>query len=634
VRAFRSRVLLVSLVAGLSVSLIAAVSPETEVPEHKSSAGTSAAEANDNQKPAGKLSNGILAISLEARPTMFYPEGTSAPGIPVYGFAESGRNVSVPGPLIRVPAGTEIRATIKNALTKMIRIRGLDDHAAAALDTFDIEPGATRVITFRADIPGTFYYWGRTEDDRESRGYSADSQLMGAFIVDEPGARRLKYDRVMVMTLFEDTLRTIPKPDEKEVFAINGRSWPFTERLDYAVGDTVHWRVINFTVAPHPMHLHGFYFDVNSKGNATRDTLYGPRQRRKAVTESMTQGTTMSMTWVPTRPGNWLFHCHLIYHIDGSLKLGDPHASHHGMNRANHAEDEMSGLVMGIHVRPKKGEGILTEPVAVRHLRMYVNERPNVYGNKPGFAFILQNGDTPPARDSITVPSSTVILTKGEPTEVMVINHTSQMASVHWHGIELNSLYDGVSDWSGWQKKTAPVIAPNDSFAVHLTPDRAGTFIYHTHSDETVQLTSGLYGPLLVLEKGASRDSAERILLMGDGGPISRSPSFFNGSPTPADINLSVNTKHRFRLINISAGATKRVRLFADTTLLTWRPIAKDGADLPPLQSAPRPADFYMMPGETYDVEVSSKEKADLILDVATIGRSRTVVNRIPVRVR
>jgi hypothetical protein len=121
---------------------------------------------------------------------------------------------------------------------------------------------------------------------------------------------------------------------------------------------------------------------------------------------------------------------------------------------------------------------------------------------------------------------------------------------------------------------------------------------------------------------------------MGDGGPISRSPSFFNGSPTPADINLSVNTKHRFRLINISAGATKRVRLFADTTLLTWRPIAKDGADLPPLQSAPRPADFYMMPGETYDVEVSSKEKADLILDVATIGRSRTVVNRIPVRVR
>lgn len=631
VQVTRSRCFSFALAIALTVTLSGAtVLP----PRHKTADKNLPADANDNLKPAGKLSNGVLTIKLEARETMFYPEGMSAPGIPVYGFAETGKNVSIPGPMIRVPAGTEIRATVKNTLSKMIRLRGLDDRGAAALDTFDIEPGATRELSFHANIPGTFYYWGRTEDDRTSRGYTTDSQLMGAFIVDAPNAKPWKHERVMVMTLFEDTLRTIPKPDEKEVFAINGRSWPYTPRLEYTVGDTIHWRVINFTVAPHPMHLHGFYFDVNSKGNATRDTIYGPRQQRKAVTESMTQGTTMAMTWVPTRPGNWLFHCHLIYHIDAALKLNEHHEGHGGLMKANHAEDGMSGLVMGIHVKPLHGAGILPEPVPVRHLRLYVNERPNVYGNKPGFAFILQNGDTPPARDSITIPSSTVVLTKGEPTEVMVINHTNQMASVHWHGIELNSLYDGVSDWSGWQKKVAPVIAPNDSFAVHLTPDRSGTFIYHTHADETVQLTSGLYGPLLVLDKGASRDSAERILLMGDGGPIKGAPSFFNGLPIPADINLSANTKHRLRLINISAGATKRVRLLSDTTLLNWRPIAKDGADLPPLQSAPRPADFYLMPGETYDVEVSKRDPGDMVLEVTTLPRGKAIVNRIPVRVR
>ena len=73
----------------------------------------------------------------------------------MYGFAEVGKNVSVPGPMIRVPAGTEIHATIRNSLSKMIRLRGLDDRGAAALDTFDIEAGATRELTFRANIPGT-----------------------------------------------------------------------------------------------------------------------------------------------------------------------------------------------------------------------------------------------------------------------------------------------------------------------------------------------------------------------------------------------------------------------------------------------------------------------------------------------
>ena len=48
--------------------------------------------------------------------------------------------------------------------------------------------------------------------------------------------------------------------------AINGRSWPHTERLDFAQGDSVHWRVVNLTGVDHPMHLHGFYFRVDGEG--------------------------------------------------------------------------------------------------------------------------------------------------------------------------------------------------------------------------------------------------------------------------------------------------------------------------------------------------------------------------------
>lgn len=591
-----------------------------------------AAETNDNRKPAGRLVNGTLTIHLEAREIMWYPEGKNAPGIPNYGFSEMGKNVTVPGPLIRVPAGTVVRAIVHNALPKMMRMRGLEDRGSAAPDTFDIPAGATRELTFRANTPGTFFYWGRTEENLVGRGVTFDSQLMGALIVDPPGVRADPRERVLVLTLFEDTLRTIPKPDEKEVFAINGHSWPFTERLTYTVGDTVRWRVINFTVAQHPMHLHGFYFDVDSKGNAARDTVYTERQRRKVVTEAMGGGTTMKMSWIPTRPGNWLFHCHLIFHIDASLKLADPHTM--AGHKANHAEDGMAGLIIGLLVKPKTGSGLPAEPVALSKMRVYVNERANVYDGKPGYAFVLQEGKSAPAPDSIVFPSSTVVVRKGEPTEITVVNRTREMVSVHWHGIELNSYYDGVGDWSGWKKTTAPVIAPSDSFVVRMTPDRAGTFIYHTHVDETVQLTSGLYGPLLVIEKGQARDTAERIFLLGDGGPQRDKPKFVNGTAKPGPVNLSAGHSYRFRFISISAGATKRVRILSDTTLINWRPIAKDGADLPPTQSTPRPADLSLMVGETVDVEMLRGSPEELTMEIMAISRAGTVVTKIPVRVR
>ena len=44
--------------------------------------------------------------------------------------------------------------------------------------------------------------------------------------------------------------------------AINGKSWPFTERLTYQRGEPVHWRVVNASDLSHPMHLHGLHFNI------------------------------------------------------------------------------------------------------------------------------------------------------------------------------------------------------------------------------------------------------------------------------------------------------------------------------------------------------------------------------------
>ncbi len=41
---------------------------------------------------------------------------------------------------------------------------------------------------------------------------------------------------------------------------------------------------------------------------------------------------------------------------------------------------------------------------------------------------------------------------------------------------------------------------PGDSFVAEFVPPRAGTFIYHTHANEQLQMGSGLYGALVVVD--------------------------------------------------------------------------------------------------------------------------------------
>ena len=110
--------------------------------------------------------------------------------------------------------------------------------------------------------------------------------------------------------------RVCSRADDVLRFTINGKAWPNTERLTYTVGDTVRFRVINASAAVHPMHLHGFYFDVNSRGDGDADSTFGGATSvPRVVTERAAPGRTFSMTWVPERAGNWLFHCHDNFHV-------------------------------------------------------------------------------------------------------------------------------------------------------------------------------------------------------------------------------------------------------------------------------------------------------------------------------
>ena len=101
------------------------------------------------------------------------------------------------------------------------------------------------------------------------------------------------------------------------------------------------------------MHLHGFYYRVDSRGTIVSDTIYGPAQQRQVVTERLSEGTTMTMTWSPERAGQWLMHCHLHFHVSPDSAWGPdyPHVRKVPRpGRDEHQMDDMAGLVLGINV--------------------------------------------------------------------------------------------------------------------------------------------------------------------------------------------------------------------------------------------------------------------------------------------
>lgn len=577
---------------------------------------------NSNQSPAGQLTEGKLVIRLEAVMGDWYPEEDHGPALPVAAFREGGGALSTPGPLIRVKEGTDIRSTVYNRLDQPLTIHGLHTRPGNTKDVLVVPPGESREADFLAGAPGTYFYWA-SQNAAEAVGLrrAEDGQLNGVLIVDpkdsDPshGSPVATADRVLVISawLVVDDETTQP-PQFREVLGINGLSWPHTERLTYHVGDTVHWRVINASVAIHPMHLHGFYFRVDSVGDAESETIYSEDQRRIAVTELLRQGRTFTLTWTPDRSGNWVFHCHVLPHISPERRFWRS-ASSSGHAMADHASEGMAGLVTGIMVLPgaRSVRTSTKSKMPPRKVELVATEMPGVFGKDPGMAFAIANKNpvTP------TIPGPPLVLTQGEPAAIRVVNRLPEPLAVHWHGIELESYFDGVAGVSGSGDRLMSPIASGNSFVVRMTPPRAGTFIYHTHIDDIKQLSSGLYGPLIVLPPGQTFDpETDRVLLISRAGP-GETPIWLNGSRAPEIATLRAGQKYRLRIINIvPENPPIDVSLTLGDRPATWRPIAKDGADLPARQRELCRAQLTIGVGETYDFELSPEKPGELALEV------------------
>ncbi len=568
--------------------------------------------ANDNRTPAGTLASGVLTLHLEVRAGVWHPEAPDSRPIQAYFFGEEGRGLQTPGPLIRVPQGTELQVSVRNQLPVAVTIHGLQQHPGKAEDAMKLAPGEVKEAKFTAGEPGSYIYSASTSTER-GRPVGSDGTMAGGFIVDGPDALA---DRVFVIQLWEHDLYT-PKFDGE--LTINGKSWPYTERLDARLGQPERWRILNATPLEHPMHMHGFYFFVDATGDGEAAHRLAPAERRMVVTESLPPGHTFDMSWTPERTGNWIFHCHILDHMSNYLAPwlfgpgGPPAMPVADSAHMQHDDGSMgmAGLVLGIHVTDpnpvKEAKAVIPPVAAERHL--FVRERPASAYVPAGPGFYLEG-----VSQQVGAVGPPLVVTRGERTAVAVTNELDSPTAIHWHGIEIESYYDGVAGWAGSARRTTPPIAPHSTFVAYMTPPRAGTFIYHTHWHDVQQLTGGLYGALLVLEPGQKYDpTTDKVFLLGRSGANElRDPLMLNGSPQPRLMVLLAGQTYRFRFINITpVDSETAMSLTLNGHPVQWRAIAKDGADLPAQQATVREATQPISVGETYDFEFAPKEDGD-----------------------
>lgn len=590
---------------------------------------------NDNRVPAGEMRGDTLVLQLTTTMARWYPETDDGPWAEVPAVAVEGETPTIPSPLIRVREGTVIDVTVTNELPdSAITIQGLATRPVARGDSVVVAPGESHRFVFEAGAPGTYAYWmrpGEIDFDLAER-----ETMVGALIVDAEGAPA--DDRVFVMNIWGDA---IMEPDStgadapvgyRNALAINGRSFPFNERIEATVGETQRWRVVNGTIRVHPMHLHGFYFDIERRGSLWADSGYVADDVRRAVTEDMNRFQTMDISWTPDRDGSWLFHCHIGFHMTPQFARLDPPEDDHGHDVEDMAS-HMVGLVLGIDVRYPEGMSAPPRGEA-RRLRLYVQEGEPRGPAPRALGYVLQEGDEPPAPDSVVISGPPILVTRDEPTDILVINRMGEPTGVHWHGLELESWSDGVPGWSGEDGRRAPAIMPADSFLARLTLPRAGTFMYHTHLNDIEQLTSGLYGPLVVLEPGETFDPLrDHIYMVGWNGEGETGPPFLvnDAFESPPELEVPAGP-HRFRLLNMGPAARLTYSLLRDGEPVTWRAQARDGAALPEHQRVEGEARLRINVGETADV-TAELEPGDYEMVVEhPQGAPRWYVQRIVVR--
>lgn len=171
-----------------------------------------------------------------------------------------------------------------------------------------------------------------------------------------------------------------------------------------------------------------------------------------------------------------------------------------------------------------------------------------------------------------TSAGPTIEAVEGDRVRIFVTNRLPEPTSIHWHGMLLPSGMDGVTGL------TQPAIAPGKTFVYEFLLKKSGTFMYHPHADETLQMAMGMMGMFIVHPKDPDAFKVDRdfvfLLAAYDIEPGSATPKV----NTMLDFNLWTWNSRVFPGIDpLVARTGDRVRIRVGNLTMTNHPMHLHG---------------------------------------------------------
>ena len=213
-------------------------------------------------------------------------------------------NGILPGPVIRVTEGDNVRVIVHNELTQSTSVHwhGVllpsDQDGVPFLTQPPIRPGETFTYEFLTRNSGShMYHSHHNAAEQVTRG------LLGAFIIDpKDKSADPEFDSDYILIL-NDTVTG---------FSINGKGFPYTQPIVAKQGEKLRIRYMNEGLTIHPMHLHGLEQLVFAKDGWNLSSPYycdtlniAPGERYDVIVDCHTTGV-------------WAFHCHILTHAESA----------------------------------------------------------------------------------------------------------------------------------------------------------------------------------------------------------------------------------------------------------------------------------------------------------------------------
>jgi len=107
------------------------------------------------------------------------------------------------------------------------------------------------------------------------------------------------------------------------------------------------------------------------------------------------------------------------------------------------------------------------------------------------------------------VPGPVLKANVGDTLVIRVTNNLKEPTMIHWHGLRIPASMDGTG-------ATQKPIEPGEVFEYRFVVPDAGTFWYHSHFNETVQLERGMYGALIVEDITDPVSDGEKVFMIDD----------------------------------------------------------------------------------------------------------------------